>query len=436
LPRADRPAVARYVVLRWCALIVALAGVALLAACGSGNAKATAVAAATQAARPTLTYVPTMTPRPSPSPTSPVTPTPTASITPTPVATAVRGASLPAAANPGVAENANARPRGSSVVYEPEFPSITPASPPATVAPGVNPLTGRMASDPARVQRRPILVRYGNDSAARPPSGISQAEVVMEDLMEAWWITRLTAVFLEEEPEQVGPVRSARPVNIEMTPAFNGVLTFSGASQGVWALLNASGLDLIYDGRDADLFYRSASRSSPHNLYTSIPAIRARLVSRGIERAVSLSGPTYSEMVPEGGAPAGRADVPLPASSVVAWTWDPEAWAYRRWVQGKPYTDAETGEQIACENVIIIYAPHWMTNIVEDANGATAIGIALKGGGRAQIFRDGLVYECTWWREEAKTLFQFIDDAGNPVPLRPGRSWIQFLPTTYDVGIN
>jgi len=77
-----------------------------------------------------------------------------------------------------------------------------------------------------------------------------------------------------------------------------------------------------------------------------------------------------------------------------------------------------------------------MTNIVEDANGATAIGIALKGGGRAQILRDGLVYECTWWREEAKTLFQFIDDAGNPVPLRPGRSWIQFLPTTYDVGIN
>ncbi|NLD42445.1 MAG: DUF3048 domain-containing protein, partial [Chloroflexi bacterium] len=116
--------------------------------------------------------------------------------------------------------------------------------------------------------------------------------------------------------------------------------------------------------------------------------------------------------------------------------WDPEAFAYRRWVQGRPYTDAETGEQVACENVIVIYAKHWMTNIVEDANGATAIGIALKGGGRAQIFRDGLVYEGSWWRKEAKMLFQFIDADGNDIPLRPGHSWIQFLPTTYDVGIN
>ena len=36
----------------------------------------------------------------------------------------------------------------------------------------------------------------------------------------------------------------------------------------------------------------------------------------------------------------------LAATSVVAWTWDPEAFAYRRWVQGRPYTDAETGEQL------------------------------------------------------------------------------------------
>ncbi len=440
MPHQTRPSLPRAVNPFLCALILTLAltlaGGLFLSGCGSGSSQATAVALATQAARPTLTYVPTMTPRPSASPTSAVTATPTASATPTPVATAVTGPSLPAAANPGVAENANERPRGSSVVYEPEFPAVSPAGLPPTVEPGINPLTGQVAADPALLQRRPILVRYGNDSAARPHSAISQSEMVMEDLMEAWWITRLTAVFLEGEPEQVGPVRSARPVNIEMTPAFNGVLTFSGASAGVWGLLNSSGLDIVYDGRDGDLFYRSSSRAAPHNLYTSIPDIRARLTSRGIERAVSLSGLTFSDAAPEGGAPAGRVDVPLPPSSVVAWTWDPETWAYRRWVQSKPYTDAETGEQVACENVIVIYAKHWMTNIVEDANGATAIGIALKGGGRAQVFRDGLVYEGTWWREEAKMLFQFIDADGHPIPLRPGHSWIQFLPTTYEVGIN
>lgn len=417
-------------------LVFALCAFLALAGCGSRGGEPSAARATQSAAVPTLTYVPTMTPRPSRTPTSQSTATPSPSHTPTPVATAVAGPELPAAANPGFAQNANERPRGSSVVYEPEFPAVSPANAPPTFGATTNPLTGQTVADPTLLQRRPILVRYGNDSAARPHSGVAQAEIVMEDLMEAWWITRLTAVFLQGEPEQVGPLRSARPVNIEMAPAFNGVLAFSGASNGVWGLLNASGLDLIYDGRDADLFYRSGSRPAPHNLYTSIPAIRKRLTARGIERPVTLSGLAFSEETPAGGVPAGRADIPLPPSSAVAWTWDPEAFAYRRWVQGRPYTDAETGEQVACENVIVIYAKHWMTNIVEDANGATAIGIALKGGGRAQILRDGLVYEGFWWRKEAKMLFQFIDADGNDIPLRPGHSWIQFLPTTYDVGIN
>jgi hypothetical protein len=383
---------------------------------------------------PTFTPLPTATPRPAATATSAATATPTATVTP--VATAVTGQALPASENPGSAQNANERPFGSSVVFEPEFPSVSPAGAPPAFDALTNPLSGERVDDRGLLSRRPILVRYGNDRAARPHAGISQAELVMEDLMEAWWITRLTAVFLQEEPERVGPVRSARPVNIEMTPAFDGVFAFSGASNGVWGLLNASGLDLIYDGRDGDLFYRSSSKSAPHNLYTSIVDIRERLAQRGIERPVTLRGFAFSEEPPAGGAPAGRVDVPLPPSSVVAWTWDPEAGAYRRWVQGQAYTDETTGEQIACENVIVIYARHWQTNIVEDVNGATAIGIALRGGQRAQIFRDGLLYEGYWWRQEQEMLFQFIDAAGNPLPLKPGHSWIQFVPTTYEMGIS
>jgi hypothetical protein len=86
---------------------------------------------------------------------------------------------------------------------------------------------------------------------------------------------------------------------------------------------------------------------------------------------------------------------------------------------------------VGCENVIVLYARHWATDIVEDSYGSTSIGIALKGGERVQILRDGRVLEGFWWRREAHRLWQFIDANGQHIPLKPGHTWIQFVPTSY-----
>lgn len=327
-----------------------------------------------------------------------------------------------------------AKPKGAPLAYEPVYPSVSPASEPPSYDDHTNPLSGRQVEDSAKIKRRPVVVRYGNDRAARPHSGISQAEVVIEDLMDAWWITRLTAVFLQNEPEKVGPLRSARPVSIEILPAFDGVMVFSGASIGVSQLLAHHAFDLIHEGQEGDLLYRDQARQAPHNLYVSIPDIRGRLALRGKERPVSLRGFVFSDS-PTVGQPALRIDIPYPNSSVVAWTWDAGGGVYRRWVQGETYTDLSTGQQVGCENVIVIYAQHWETDIVEDSLGSTSIGIALKGGGRVHIFRDGRVLEGTWWRRDSQMLFQFLDDQGNHIPLKPGSSWIELVPTAYVLGL-
>jgi len=382
-------------------------------------------ATATDVPRPTAT--PTLRP---PTATSEPTATETPTVEPTPDSPAPTQAPKSVASAGSVAT----KPKGSPLSYEPQFPAIRPVSAPPSFDDHTNPLSGEDVDDPGLLQRRPILVRYGNDSAARPHSGISQAEIVMEDVMDAWWITRLTAVYLQNEPTQVGPLRSARPVNIEILPAFDGVFVFSGASIGVTQLLSQQTFDLIHEGQEGDLFYRGQDRKPPHNLYTSIPDVRARLRDRGLERGVDLRGLSFSPDVPAG-QPASRLDIPYPKTSTVAWTWDAAAGVFRRWVQGSAYSEHLTGEQIGCENVIIVYAQHWESDVVEDSRGSTSIGIALRGGERVQIFRDGQVIEGTWWREDQRMLFQFIDANGNHIPLKPGNSWIQFVPTTYKVGV-
>ncbi len=409
-------------ILRALAVLLALSG---LVACGAsprgGDATPTVTAA------PARTKVPTFTPLPAPSQTAPVAPAATPSPVSSPSATATTSLATPSGPATVAASG--------SLAYQPEFPAISPAVEPPAVAAGVNPLTGQPAANPALAQRRPILVRFGNDPAARPPTAISQAEVVLEDVMDAYWVTRLSAIFLEADPVEVGPIRSARPVNIELAPAFDAVFVYSGASTGTAQALAQQPMDRVYDGSGDQLFYRGGTHAAPHNLYTNLEKVRAWVKSKGWERLVSLRGWTFASAVPTSATPAERVDIPYPATSAVAWTWDAGAGVYRRWAQGVAYTDAATKQQVGCENVVILYARHWDTEIVEDSNGAKAIGIALRGGGRVQMLRDGRIVEGTWWRRDANWLPQFIDAQGQPIPLKPGHTWVQIVPLAYQVSV-
>ena len=58
-------------------------------------------------------------------------------------------------------------------------------------------------------KRRPLGVMIENSSAARPQSGLSSADVVYEAVAEGG-ITRFMAVFLCQDTDPIGPVRSAR----------------------------------------------------------------------------------------------------------------------------------------------------------------------------------------------------------------------------------
>lgn len=59
-------------------------------------------------------------------------------------------------------------------------------------------------------ERRPIAVMLGNDPVARPLSGLSKAEMVIEMPVLINDITRLMAVYQVNSPSEIGGVRSAR----------------------------------------------------------------------------------------------------------------------------------------------------------------------------------------------------------------------------------
>jgi len=309
-------------------------------------------------------------------------------------------------------------------------PTITPTP---TRNPLINPLTGLPVGDASVLQRRPILARIGNDPSIRPQAGLSEADVVYEEIMDGWWVTRLTAIFLSQDPETIGPIRSARLICIELANQYQGALVHSGASDQVRWLISQEDFVNLDEYFHPTPFYYIEGASWMGRLFTSAPAVRKYMETQGFEGAPDLSGFSFSEEVPEGEV-AREVDIPYPDSSRVMFRYDEQRGVYLRWVQGQPHTDRTTGEQLAVSNVVVMFCEHQRTDIVEDSRGATSIRIVMMGEGPLYLARDGVLVKGTWRREQSKEMARFLDEDGNELLLKPGQTWVEVVPLDYEIG--
>lgn len=299
----------------------------------------------------------------------------------------------------------------------------------------INPLTGLPVSDVSTLQRRPILVRIGNDvGARRSQAGFNQADVVYEEIAE-WWVTRFTAIFLSETPNVVAPIRSARLINVLLAPQYSGALVHSGGSDPVrWEISQAPFVNLDEFYHPSPYFYRP-NQGWQTRLAVDVAAVRNYLVSQNMEAAVSLSGFLFDD-TPPAGENGNSIYIPYPRStSFTEWRYEATSGKYLRWIAGSPLMDANTGQQVSASNVIVYFAEHQATDIVEDSNGATAIRMLINGRGPAMFFRDGKVNSGFWQTDGTRPPYFTLAD-GSAYALKPGNSWIQIVPLYFTIGID
>ncbi len=335
------------------------------------------------------------------------------------------------------------RPTFTPVPTSTVAPTITPTSQPPTLTPtpspsatptradNISPLTGLVA-DPAKLTRRVLAIRVGNDPEIRPQEGLGAADLVYEEIMDGWVLTRFTALFLESDAERVRPLRSARLSSLAVAPQYDAALVHTGASDAIrWLISQASFVDLdqYFHGAPYGML---AGYDWRGRMYTSTGAIRAYLEEIGKEQDHLIEGYTF-DPAPPTGAPAPAIHIPYPRSSIADWTYDAASGQYLRSVQGQPHVDALTGEQIVADNVIIFYTEHRKTDIVEDSLGSTAIDIVMDGSGRAVVCRDGVMVEAEWRRTAQDRPILYWDEEGELITLRPGKTWIQLVPLDYEV---
>lgn len=300
-------------------------------------------------------------------------------------------------------------------------PAPTTASPSPTPTPTTAfPLTGETTEDPGT--DRPVMsVKIDNVPAAQPHAGLEQADLVFEEIVEGG-VTRLAALFHSERPSTVGPVRSARLVDVPLLSPFRSALVYSGARPEVTAALQAAdGIGLVADS-GPPTFTRAPGRTGSHDLMADTDLAMAK--AEGIDEVAPVGEDVplaFAEEVPSGGVDQGDFSVRMTTATTTGWQWDDGAGVFRPSRNGSPYR--VTGEgRIGIANVVAILTGIGTGGCCDSA-GNPYVSTQLAGSGDAVVWRDGQRFEATWRKASAGDHLQVVTADGELFPFAPGPTW-------------
>jgi hypothetical protein len=304
-----------------------------------------------------------------------------------------------------------------------------------------NPLTGEVVADPAVLRRRPFTVKLSNSPAefTRPQSGLNEADIVYEHTTEGY-ITRFTAIFYGHTPEKVGPIRSARLIDVELPAMYDAALFYSGSSVGVGnRLRNSDFRERVFSERVEDGFYRTGEdKPWEHTLYGRPAEFWQAIEERGLNHPPQFQTfMAFSDFVPDGGVPSSGVMIDH-SWTEMEWQYDEAIGRYRRWSDGEIHRDGNTDEQVTAANVILVFPVHALDATIceQIARDGTcshlSVQVQLWGSGDAIVLRDGQRFDVVWHREGRNDMLTFTDRDGNPFPLKIGNSWVQVIPNWLD----
>jgi hypothetical protein len=312
--------------------------------------------------------------------------------------------------------------------------ALVPTDSPTPLPGNIAPYTGLPSDNPENLKRRPVFICINNDDVGRSAHyGLGLADLVYEYIVDGFTITRMTAMYQGNSAPRVGPVRSARMPNVWMTYMYDGILACSGGSDEVRYLLkNEVGfpyLDAdIDDLRQDGTYFSSIGSDYRTRMQTSTDGVRQWEDDQGITKEWSRPGFQFSEQPPASASgTATTINIAYPGGNSVEWRYDPALDGYIRFQGGvQQFDPALNGQPIVAKNVIVMAAPHTLTDIVEDSLGTKGVDIGLYDFGDFRIFRDGQLYEGTW-RADPENPPRWLGPGDVIVQLKPGQSWIQVV---------
>lgn len=297
-----------------------------------------------------------------------------------------------------------------------------------------NPFTGLRISDSDLLERKPILVKLLNwPRSVRPLSKINQADIVFE-YYAGGQTNQLLALYYTNDPDSVGPLGPGQLIDARLTQHYKADLVVSIVDTMVKGVFdNALADRVFYQGFTPCPGICTQPVDQGGLTFADIAVIRAiTAAERPQSSSPSFKVSPFAVTINEWTDIATRLSYMYADFSVMDWRYSSETGRYHLWQEIEdengtlslaPSYDSD-GTPIAFENLIII-----MANYIE--YNKSTYDVNLREGDPNQLailLRDGKLTYGTWFSETLTEPFSFYV-AGEPYPLKPGRSWITISST-------
>jgi hypothetical protein len=291
-------------------------------------------------------------------------------------------------------------------------------------------LTGEYIKE-AVARSVPLAAMIDNYSAARPSTGLNEAAIVFETLVEGG-VTRLLGVWQTEDEVEIGPIRSARHYFLPWVKELQAIYVHSGGStQALAAIAQDKTIKDADEFRHGGSYYRVNGIPAPHDLFSTTGRLQALATKFSSDSVSSPATWQFSDsLVPapateEAGDSATTITLDFSISPYkVRWAYDEASNQYRRVVGNAIDYDRATKQQLTARNIIVLE-----TTVVPDKKSPKpdAVVVGTVGEGPLTVFRDGRVIKGKWLKATDTSPLEFFDSSGSAIKLARGRSWLEVI---------
>lgn len=277
----------------------------------------------------------------------------------------------------------------------------------------LSPYTGNLL-ETTSIDNIPFICIIENSKDARPQSGLSEADIVYETMAEGG-IPRFLAVFYENSPEVIGPVRSVRPYFIDISKEHD--LPFAhcgGSAEALATISNDSSLNSINEIKNGTVFWRDNTRKAPHNLYTSASNIRGFISNNGYKYSKNntLNFKDNALLTSNNHI----SNINLNLSNYYTTSYKYIDGFFEKYMDNEISIDKNTGNPLKFKNIVIQITD---MNLQPDN---THLNIDLVGNGEGYVLSNGKLEKIFWEKEDSssKTILKAEDNS--PIYLSRGNT--------------
>lgn len=270
------------------------------------------------------------------------------------------------------------------------------------------------------------MVKIDNAPQAWPQAGINQADVVYEEMVEGG-ITRYMAIFQSQDAPLVGPIRSIRGTDVALASQTGGLIAYSGGIPAFVSAVQNTGVVDVGANDAGGAYTRDYSRQEPHNLFSTTQKLYA-----AANTSVQPAHPLFqfgkiNQTIPKSIAKASTStEVNISPAADDLWTYQSSSGTYTKSIGGQAIVDT-TGAPLSTTNIIIEFVSYVNTQYIDPAGNPVPEANIL-GVGNGEVLMGGSYAPITWSKQTNSQPTSYSYSNGQPLKLRPGRTFVVFAP--------